>query len=390
MNRKKWLYLAVGLLLTLSLLVPGCAREVEEPEVGVLKVGIALCTTGPGAKVGREIRDGLLLAIKLFNDKGGVTVGGKQYHIMPIEYSTGTSPEEGLSVTKRLIELDKVTVLIGDCLSSVALVQQPFVEAAKIPWIMFGAHPGLINEDNRYTFRMNDDAGLVYLDTVRYYRDKRGITKWSMLSATDATNKMIYDTILGASKELGVEIVTADTFELGAVDFYPVLTKIAAAKPQGVIVLALAEPATILKQAHEIGYEPGLWHLNNQVSSFELAKMVGDLVVGVEQVNAFDPAMDKPAVVEFVTALEEFLSRGRAYLTTAMGYEAGMRMFMAIEYANSLDADEIVAALHEVEWAGALATGSFDELGRVKLAYHIMEIQADGSLKMGDVIPRTK
>lgn len=383
MNRKRWLYLVVGLLLTLSLLVPSCAKE---PEVGTIKVGIALSTSGPAAKVGREVRDGILLAIKLFNDKGGVTVGGKQYHIMPIDYTTSTSPEEGLSVTKRLIEDDKVVVLFGDTISSICLVQQPVIEKAKIPWMMFGAHPGLIKEGNRYTFRINTDPAPIYISVLEWYRDNLGLTKWSVLAANDAFNKSMYDAVVAASEEIGIELVTADVFESGGVDFYPVLTKIKAANPEGVIVFALAETATVLRQAHEIGLKPQQWHVSNQLSSYELVDMVGDIAVGIEQANAFDPGMDKPATVEFINALEDFLGRGRAAMVTAMGYDGGMRMFKAIEHANSLDADDIVAALHEVEWTGALSSGAFDELGRIKFDLYIMKIRADGSLEVGEEI----
>ncbi len=146
-------------------------------------------------------------------------------------------------------------------------------------------------------------------------------------------------------------------------------------------MFALAETAAILRQAHEIGLKPKQWHVSNQLSSFELVDMVGDIAVGAEQVNAFDPGMDKPEAVEFVNALEEFLGRGRAYMTTAMGYEGGMRMFKAIEHANSLDAEAITAALREVEWTGTLSSGAFDELGRITFSFYIMAIKADGSLE---------
>lgn len=58
-----------------------------------------------------------------------------------------------------------------------------------------------------------------------------------------------------------------------------------------------------------------------------------------------------------------------------------MRMYMAIEKANSFAREKIVNALREVEWQGVVSMGAFDEYGNAKFKATLAEITTKGDYR---------
>ena len=82
----------------------GEALAATRAEDGTIRLGIVAPMSGPNARYGAFTLRGAQLAAKEINDAGGV--GGRKITIVSGD-SQGT-PVEGVSATKRLIELDKV------------------------------------------------------------------------------------------------------------------------------------------------------------------------------------------------------------------------------------------------------------------------------------------
>jgi branched-chain amino acid transport system substrate-binding protein len=84
--------------------------------------------SGPNSRYGSFSLRGAQLAAKEINDAGGI--GGRKIAVISGD-SQGT-PVEGVSATRRLIDLDKADFIIGDVSSSVTLAMQPVVEDAGV------------------------------------------------------------------------------------------------------------------------------------------------------------------------------------------------------------------------------------------------------------------
>ena len=125
----------------------GCAKNDD----GEIKIGVILPLTGPGAPYGQAEREGIELAINQFN-AGGV-VNGKRKIRLIIEDSK-TEPASGVSAINKLIQLDKVKVVIGDLASSVTLAMAPIAESHKVLLITPGASNPKISDAGDYIFRL--------------------------------------------------------------------------------------------------------------------------------------------------------------------------------------------------------------------------------------------
>ena len=373
MKKKRWFCSLVVVFLVLGgFLIAGCGPE----EPGVIKVGIAMTTSGPAAHVGTGVANGAKIAIKHFNDKGGVTVSGRQYIIELVEYDAAMKPEQGVSATKKLIEQDQILVMFGDCISTVALAQKPIIEAAGIPWITFGAHPDL-TKDRKYTFRSNGMASEIVKRNAQKVIEDYGLTKWSLLAEDAALSQQIVAAVAPHIKLSGGTILTNDSFPPDTIDFYPLLTRIKAAAPEIVMVMTGSGAATILKQANEIGLK-AQWWVSTQTPAKQLVEQAGELAVGVWQTSMYDPESEKASQKVFNEETEAFLGHAPTTLEI-LGYEGTMRMFMAMELADSLDRDKIVEALYQVDWDGVYFTGKYHEDGEGTSASILMQVTAEGT-----------
>ena len=97
-------------------------------EDGAIRLGIVAPMSGPNSRYGSYSLRGAQLAAEEINSAGGI--GGRKIAITSGD-SQGT-PVEGVSATRRLIDLDKVDFIIGDVSSSVTLAMQPVVEDAGV------------------------------------------------------------------------------------------------------------------------------------------------------------------------------------------------------------------------------------------------------------------
>ena len=114
---------AVGAVLALGSL----AAIANEP----IRIGSVLSVTGPAAFLGDPELKTLQLYVEDINKKGGVL--GRQLQL--VHYDDGSDANKANGFAKRLIEDDKVDVLIGGTTTGATMSMVPLVERAGLPFI---------------------------------------------------------------------------------------------------------------------------------------------------------------------------------------------------------------------------------------------------------------
>jgi branched-chain amino acid transport system substrate-binding protein len=352
-----------------------------------LKIGAAYSTGGPGGKLGGELLDGARLAVKYYNDeKGGLAIGGKKHKISLVEYNSNTNPQEGVSVVKRLIEQDKVPIIIGDCISAVVIAQQPVIEKARWPWIMAASAEILTTEGFKYTNRCNMTDSLTAGD---YWKgvltsQPQGKRKLAIFAVATEYGKSKVAQAKKFAPQWGAEIVYDDGFAFKTTDFYPVLTKLKTIKPDMVYMPNYGELAILLKQAKEVGFS-ATWVSDDTVAPDVLAQMTGDPVVGVNMFTANHPFLD----TEDANIYRKYISAGKGPLSIyagsyALGWDSALRAFKALEKAETIsDSEKINTSIREITWKGISTEGKFDATGQVGVTGKVLQVvRNDGTCKL--------
>ena len=113
--------IAAGLAAPALILTSPAALAQSEP----FRIGTVLSVSGPGAFLGDHMKRGMELAIEEINAKGGIN--GRK--IEWVFYDAETQASKAVTSTRRLIEQDKVDIIVGGGnASGLALAMVPIVE----------------------------------------------------------------------------------------------------------------------------------------------------------------------------------------------------------------------------------------------------------------------
>jgi branched-chain amino acid transport system substrate-binding protein len=142
----------LGLLMVLLALsvVTGC-KKAAGAAGDVIKIGVFEPMTGANAAGGAMEVEGIRLANELFPT---VEVGGKTYKVELAVLDNKSDKVEAANAVDRLINLEKVQVILGSWGSSLAMAGGEVAKDAKIPVIGLSCTNPLVTLGNDYYFRV--------------------------------------------------------------------------------------------------------------------------------------------------------------------------------------------------------------------------------------------
>ena len=252
-NNLGWSVLVVVILAVAAYLVWGPTRD-ESPMEGTIRIGFIGSLTGEAASYGEPQRDALKLAVDDINSSGGI--GGRTVEII---YEDGEcSGEGGANAAQKLVNVDKVEVILGGSCSSETLAALPIVEKAGVVIVTGSAtSPDLVNK-SKFFFRVypNDSAQGTVLANAAYAKGWKNV---AVIQEQTNYPLGIYKAFAAAFEPLGGKI-TKEEFPTGTSDFRSALNKLKAGKPDAlfVIVQTVASADRIFKQVKELGWKPAL------------------------------------------------------------------------------------------------------------------------------------
>jgi branched-chain amino acid transport system substrate-binding protein len=256
MTRNKTLFA----LLAASLAVvagPACAQDVGVTNDQILIGGYGPIT-GPAAYIGLGSRDGTELAIKEINDAGGIH--GRKLKLLFED--DGFSPSKALASVKKLVEQDKVFMMLGLSGSNPTVGTVEYSREAKVPsYAVLASAPQYTHPFNRYLFRGGATESARYGElNAEYLIEFLQAKRIAMLSGTDENAKNEGDnTEKMLEKWYGVKLVMRAEFKVGDKDFTPQLLQAKQANPDIIITLAqVPEVSILLRQARELGIKQAI------------------------------------------------------------------------------------------------------------------------------------
>lgn len=335
------------------------------------KVGVISYLTGPGASYGEAITNGINLAHKEIAELGEVDIELK------IEDSAGKQ-EEALSVAQKLMNSENVDAIIGPTLSTEMQIVGPEADLNGVPILGTSNTAEGIPQLGEYVFRNSIPETLAIPASVQKAIDKYGAKKVAILYGNDDVfTKAGYDTMKQVAKDLDLEVLTTETFQLGQSDYKAQLTKIKSLNPDLVLASALYnEGAVILDQARKMGIDVPFVG-GNGFNSPEVIKIAGDAANGLIVATPWFAKKDDEKVKKFVEDYEAAYGMEPDQFA-AQAYDGFYVMAEAIKNAGEADRDAIRDALAEIkDFEGVLGNMSFDEEGDIIMEPTVLIIEGD-------------
>jgi branched-chain amino acid transport system substrate-binding protein len=362
-------------VLALSL---GTSAHAQAP----IKIGSVLSVTGPAAFLGDPEKKTLNLYVERINAAGGVL--GRKLELYT--YDDGTDASKANSFAKRLIEEDKVDILIGGTTTGSTMAMVPVVEKAQIPFISLAGAVVIIEPVKKWVFK-TPHTDRMAAEKVFEDMKKRGLTKVGLLSENSAFGQSGKKETLAVAGKYGMQIVANETYGPKDADVTTQLTKIKnTAGVQAILVFGFGQgPAVVTKNIGQLGIT--LPHYESHgVASAEYIKLSGKAAEGVRLPAAAllvaktlpnkDP--QKPVVVGYEKAYKD---RYKQDVSTFGGHAIDGLMIAvnAIKRAKSTDKAKVRDAIEQTK--GYIGTGGIvnmsptDHMGLDLSAFRMLEIR---------------
>jgi len=218
-----------------------------------IKVGLLAPISGPGAQIGESAQIGVEYAVKTINEAGGI--GGRQIQLVVGDYQA--NPTAGVSEATRLVEQEKVSLMIGPTYSQVTLAVLPILTAAKIPEVNVSGSEAITIEAAPYGFSMLVNASAQAKVMAGYALDTLGAKKVAILSDSGAQAKTAVAAMQDVLKERGVEVTGVQEFQYGAPDMTPQILDLQGGEPDALLLFTSTgdDTGNVLKGMEELGWD---------------------------------------------------------------------------------------------------------------------------------------
>jgi len=240
-----------------------------------IKIGLYLPMTGPAAAMGQMVWEGVQVAHQLQPQ-----VLGQPVKLVLLD--TRSDRIEAANAVSRLIEQDKVAVIIGEVISSDTLAGVPIAERAGIPNISPTATSPLVTQNRKFAFRACFEDSLQGRIAARYAWENLQARKVAMV-IDQAQDYCVGLTKFFAEefKRRGGQILGSSYIQTGDQDFSAQISALKANHPD--LIYApnyYAEDAMLAKQLKDLGVKtPILTGDGAQVP--ELLSIGGEAVNGM-------------------------------------------------------------------------------------------------------------
>ena len=333
------------------------------------KFGVISYITGAGAAYGEAITNGFNLAVKEINAQGDVNIE------LVVEDSAGKQ-EQALSAAQKLMSDDEIVALLGPTLSTEFNVVAPEADLNGISIIGTSTTAEGIPQIGDYVFRNSIPEALAIPAAMEKLISKIDAKKVAIIYGNDDVfTKSGFDTMKKEAEEMGLEIVTIETFQKGQSDYNAQLTKIKSLNPDFILASALYnEGAVIMDQARKMGITIPFVG-GNGFNSPQVIEIAGEAANGLVVATPWFGESTDQKVVDFNAKYEAEYGKLPDQFA-AQAYDAMYIYAEALKKAGEADRELFREALAETkDFEGILGNFSFDEEGDVVMDPKVVEIK---------------
>jgi branched-chain amino acid transport system substrate-binding protein len=378
----KRLFVVFSFLVIASMLLAACGPGGAAGESDTIKVAILAPLSGPVPTFGVSTRDGALMAIDEWNERGGVL--GKQVEVIVADSQCTADP--AVNAANKVIDQDGVGYIIGEVCSSASIPVSEIAEEKGVLQISpTSTNPSVtLNPDGstkQYIFRacfIDPFQGLVM---AKFALKQGHKTAFIMF---DQGN----DYVLGLGEAFeesftagGGTIVGKEAYTGQDTDFSAILTKVADSQAD---VLFIPDYYNIVNlvatQAKERGVTSAMMGGDGWDSSdLDLAAAEGGFFS-----NHYSAEDTRPVVQDFVSRYEAKYGAKPDALAT-LAYDAANLLLASIEAAGVDDPSVVKDAMAGISYEAVSGTITFDEFHNPIKSAAILQVK-DGAIVFADSI----
>ena len=329
------------------------ASVTKDDGKGPIVIGEFGSMTGSEATFGQSTHEGLQLALDERNahcnqDEDKVQDPKCGVHGRPIKVVTlddaGKSQEAGTAVT-RLITEHHVLAIIGEVASSLSKAGGAVAQKYRIPMVSPSSTNESVTQIGNMISRVCFIDGFQGYVVARFARDNLKDQRVGILyDQQQAYSKGLAQEFDKAFRALGGTVTTMQAYTGGDVDLSAQLQSLKDTGPEAIFLPGYyTDAGNIARQARKLGITiPFLG--GDGWDSEKLTEIGGDAIEGSYYANHYSADETRPAIQGFVVKYQAKYHKVPDGLA-ALGYDAALVLFDAMDRAKSLDGTELAEAI---------------------------------------------
>jgi len=299
------------------------------------------------------------------NAAGGIKAGGKSYMVKFVSYDDQSVGGRVQQLYTRLIVQDKADFLFSPYSSGLTAPATVISEQyGKIMIVSGGAEEKPFELGNKYLFMVITSASHYLSGAVAALKEKNPRAKIAFVYSDDPFSKTVMTATKQQAEAAGLQVVMDESYAPSTTDFGPIVNKVISSNADAFMGGGhYSDGATLARQMYD--QRANMKWISILVAAAD--DKFGDLgpaAMGVTAPSQWEVQVNyKPqfgvTTAEFAKAFQAKFNAKPDY-HSASGYTSGMVLQHAIEQANSIDQDKVLAALN--------ATDVTTFFGRIKFA----------------------
>ncbi|GAB3630377.1 branched chain amino acid ABC transporter substrate-binding protein [Pandoraea terrae] len=340
------------------------ATAAQAQQAQEVKLGFAAPLTGAQAHYGKDMQNGIQLAIDEFNATKPM-IEGKPVKFVLMAEDDQADPRQGTTVAQKLVD-SGVKGMLGHFNSGTTIPASRIYAQAGIPEIAMATAPEYTKQGFKTTFRMMTSDTQQGSVVGSFAVKKLGYKNIAIVDDRTAYGQGLAEEFEKAAKAAGAKIVRHEFASDKAVDFRAILTNLKRANPDAVFYGgADAQAGPMVKQMRELGMKSTLI-AGEMVKSDAFLKIAGDAADGSVVSLAGLPLDKMPGgkgyeqryAKRFSTPMETY---------SPYAYDGAMAMMAAMKKANSTDPAKYLPMLAKTSMPGVTTRElAYDNVGDLK------------------------
>ena len=340
--------------LSAALLMAAATAQAQGTSGQPIKIGIGIAQTGALSGGGKAALVALQLWVDDVNAKGGLL----NRKVELISYDDQSSPAVTPGIYTKLLDIDKVDLLIAPYATVPTAPLMPLVKQRNL--LLMGNFSFQVNHTVKHDMWFNNapwnDASS-WSDGFFSTGGRLGANTVAFLAADQEFAQNLANGARELSKKLGLKTVYEQNYPPSTVDFSAMIRAIRAAKPDLVFVASYPnDSAAIVRAVNEIGVGPSVKLFGGGMVGLQftpIMESLGSMMNGIVNYNTYVPGMDYPGIKNY---FERYSKRAIAakvdplgYYITPFNYAIGQMIEQAVTATKSLDHKVLAAYLRKNE-----------------------------------------
>jgi branched-chain amino acid transport system substrate-binding protein len=296
----------------------------------------------------------------------------------------GDNPNGAINAVNKLMQVDKVPVMIGPHYSVTQMATQKTYCNGKVVSLTGGTSVAITHSGCNYVIRTRSDDDVQAKALIDYaQKELKAGEKTAIFYANDDFGKSGQARVVAQMAALGLKPVAVESHNPSDKDYSAQLAKLEKTGAQLVILWAHdTDAALILRQAKQFGLK--FKFAGAVLSEDAFLKLAGSAAEGAMSASYFVPTDPNPAVQDFVKKYEAKFKMAPD-VWSATYYDATILAAKAINEAKSTDVDKVRAAFGQVQYKGLLADYKCDKAGDCNKQVNIVEIKGGKPVVLSSV-----